>query len=72
MNSIVGWLKFLNIILQNYILSEIGQAFLWGSLFLIWGISLLIFLKQNNLTRLSVYKKALLDNSQEVLWTLII
>lgn len=48
LNAFVGWLKFLNLLPRQYIPSEIGQAFIWDPLFLIWGLSLLIFLNLNN------------------------
>ncbi|TDM07502.1 DUF3995 domain-containing protein [Macrococcus lamae] len=50
-NTIVGWLKFLNIIPRKNTLSEIGQAFIWDPLFLIWGCSLLLFLLSTRVRR---------------------
>lgn len=51
LNTFVGWLKFLNILPRKYTPSEIGQAFIWDPLFLIWGLSLLIFLNLNKNNR---------------------
>src|SRR5699024_5485122 len=43
-NTVVGWLKLLDIMSVGFKLSFIGQAFIWDPLFLIWGLGLMTFL----------------------------
>lgn len=43
-NTVVGWLKFVDIMSVGFKLSFIGQAFIWDPLFLIWGLGLMTFL----------------------------
>ncbi|WP_017547681.1 DUF3995 domain-containing protein [Salinicoccus carnicancri] len=43
-NTVAGWLKILGVLPRQYALSEIGQAFIWDPLFLLWGAGLIVFL----------------------------